>query len=93
VYSSNKYPPRIWLWGINKKAIGQLIFKPDGSALPSDYKHPTLGEYGLYYHVQDLHNVIDVLRNESPVYLWYHGPGGENGIKTTEEEVGEGEKA
>ncbi len=41
----------------------------------------------------DYYNAIDLLRNESPMYLLYSGsgPGFENGIKTRQEIVGEGE--
>jgi len=48
---------------------------------------------GKFYHLDDYENTIDLLRNESPVYLLYRGSGGgfENGIKTTQEVVGEGE--
>ncbi|HUK35136.1 MAG TPA: hypothetical protein VLV86_14550 [Vicinamibacterales bacterium] len=34
-YSANKFPPRIWLKN-GANFIGQLIFMPDGSALPQD---------------------------------------------------------
>ena len=35
MYSSNTFVPRIWLKSAYK-FIGQLIFQPDGSALPPD---------------------------------------------------------
>ena len=34
-YSANKFPPRLWLKN-GANFIGQLIFMPDGSALPAD---------------------------------------------------------
>ena len=51
------------------------------------------GQVQLYYHLDDYRNAIDLLRNETPVYLLYSGSGGgfENGIKTTEAVEGEGE--
>jgi hypothetical protein len=51
------------------------------------------GQVNLYYHLEDYRNTIDLLRNEGPMYLLYNGsgPGFENGIKTTQEAVGEGE--
>jgi hypothetical protein len=57
----------------------------------SNGSHTSCGKY--YYHLDDHENTIDLLRNESPVYLLYCGSGGgfENGIKTTQEVVGEGE--
>jgi hypothetical protein len=90
MYSSNIFVPRIWLKG-GGKYIGQLIFKPNGSALPAD--NMSNGQINLYYHLDDYKNVIDLLRNEGPMYLLYSGSGSgfENGIKTTGEVVGEGE--
>lgn len=90
MYSANKFAPRIWLKA-NSKYIGQLIFQPNGAALPVDSMSG--GQVNLYYHHDDYQNAIDLLRNESPMYLLYSGSGSgfENGIKTTEEVIGEGE--
>lgn len=89
MYSANKFPRRIWLKAAGK-GIGQLIFMPNGAALPPD---SSSGGVNLYYHLDDYANVIDLLRNEQPMYLLYVGSGSgfENGIKTTAEAVGEGE--
>jgi hypothetical protein len=91
MYSANGFVPRIWLKG-GGKLIGQLIFKPNGATLPAD--NIVNNQINLYYHLDDYQNAIDLLRNEAPMYLLYSGSGGgfENGIKTTEEAVGEGEK-
>jgi hypothetical protein len=42
-------------------------------------------------HFQDFENIIDMLRNEKPMYLLWIGPNSENGVKTTAESVGEAE--
>lgn len=91
MYSANKFPPRIWLKNGNKY-IGQLIFEADGSTLPEDSIRD--GQVNLYYHLENFENIIDLLRNEKPMYLLFSGSGGgfENGIKTTAEPVGEEEK-
>jgi hypothetical protein len=62
-------------------------FRPNGATLPQD----TSGS--LYYHLDDFQNVLDLLRNEKPMYWLFSGSGGgfENGVKTTPEAVGEGE--
>jgi len=90
MYSANKFPPQIGLRN-GKNIIGQLLFMPNGSTLPAD----TLvsGQAQLYYYMESFHNVIDLLRNEGPVYLLYAGSGDgfENGIKTLAEKAGEGE--
>jgi hypothetical protein len=90
MYASNQFPPRIWLKN-GSNFIGQLIFKPNGSALPPDV--PSGGQVNLYYHLDDFQNTLDLLRNEKPMYLLFNGSGNgnENGIKTTQEAVGEGE--
>jgi hypothetical protein len=89
--SPNKWVPRIWLRG-GGTYIGQLHFYPNGSALPSDAKSD--GRVDLYYHLDDFDNIIDLLRNEKPMYLVWSGSGlgRENAIQTTSEPVGEAEK-
>jgi hypothetical protein len=90
MYSANRFAPRIGL--INGgRYIGQLVFRPNGSTLPPDAM--ARNQLTLYYHLDDFQNAIDLLRNESPMYLLYSSSGGgfENGIKTTQEPVGEGE--
>jgi hypothetical protein len=91
MYSANKFSPRIWLKSGNKY-IGQLIFEADGKALPDDSMQND--QINLYYHLENFEHIIDLLRNEKPMYLLFSGSGGsnENGIKTTAEQVGEEEK-
>ena len=90
MYSANQFPPRIALKS-GGRFVGQLVFRPNGAALPVDGL--LNGQVTLQYHLDDFHHVLDVLRNEKPVYLLYSGSGGgfENGIQTTAEPVGEGE--
>jgi hypothetical protein len=91
MYSANTFPPRIWLMNANN-FIGQLIFMPDGTALPQD--NMTNGQVNLYYHLENFQNVMDLFRNESTLYLLYSGSGSgfENGIQTTQDVVGVGER-
>ena len=86
-YFSNKFQPRILLKS-GGKFIGQLVFKPNGAALPPDAM--TAGQTTLYYHLEDFHNTVDLLRNEKPIYLVWAGSGSadENGIKTNPEVAG-----
>ena len=74
MYSSNTFPPRIWLVHAGK-FIGQLIFHPDGMPLPQ-----------LNYHLCDFQNCATILRTEKTVYLLYNGsgPGNENGLMTSQ---------
>lgn len=82
-YSANSFPPRI---GLQNKGsfFGQLVFLPNGSALPPDGMNGT--QIQLYYHQEDFANILSVLQKEKTVYLLYNGSGGgfENGIQTTE---------
>jgi hypothetical protein len=83
MYSSNTFPPRIWL--VNSgKFIGQLIFHKDGTTLPAD--SISGGQAQLHYHLEDFQNCAALLRNEKTVYLLYtgSGPGNENGLLTSE---------
>lgn len=84
MYSANAYPPRVWLKSSGKH-FGQLVFMPIDAALPPDTAT------SLYYHIHDLAPILDLLRNEEPMYYMFVGNGGENGIKTTPEPVGEEE--
>jgi hypothetical protein len=82
-YSTNAFAPRIGLQSAGK-LIGQLNFEPNAAKLPLDGLKD--GVPNLFYRQQDFANVIDVLRNEKPVYLYYNGAGTgfENGIRTME---------
>ena len=88
MYSANTFAPRLWLKN-GGDFIGQLVFMPNGASLPAD------SSASLYYHLDDFANALDLLRNEKPMYLLFSGTGTgyENGIKTTPEEVGEGESS
>ena len=90
LYSANGFSPRIALKNAGNY-IGQMIFMPNGAALPADTVVNNQAQ--LHYHLDDFQNSIDLLRNEKPMYMYYAGSGGgfENGIKTMIEKVGEGE--
>jgi len=80
-YSANTFRPRIALYSASE-TLGQLIFHPSGTTLPSD--GPLHGQIQLHYHLEDFANVLGLLRNEKPLYFFYNGTGGgfENGVKT-----------
>ena len=87
MYSSNTFPPRIWLKS-GGKFVGQLIFEADGKTLPADGM--SAGSINLYYHLEDFRNTMNLLSRDKPIYLLYNGSGSgfENGIMTTPEQVG-----
>ena len=92
IYSANTFNPRIGLMTTNNVPLGQIVFFPDGTTLSPDVQRPN-GQVELHYHLQDFHNVMDILRNEKPVFLFFNGvgPGFENGISTSSEPIGEAE--
>ncbi|AXT49762.1 hypothetical protein D1818_02610 [Aquimarina sp. BL5] len=49
--------------------------------------------YSFYYHHNQLQHLIDMLRNESPIYVYFNNDNGFNNsrISTASEPVGEGE--
>jgi hypothetical protein len=94
MYSANTYQPRIGLSDAAGNAVGQLVFYPDTEKLPDD-RLVSGGIPDLFYHLKDFKNVLDLLRNEKPMWLYYNASmivTAENGIATeVAEPVGEGE--
>jgi hypothetical protein len=68
------------------KPLGQLIFLPDGTALPPDAI--TNNEVNLYYHLENLETMLTLFRDEKTLYILWTGSGGENGIQTAEQPLG-----
>jgi hypothetical protein len=50
-------------------------------------------DYAFYYHHSQLQHLIDMLRNEKPIFVFFNDEGGlpNSRISTTDEPVGEGE--
>ena len=71
------------------KAI--LWFMPQGSSLPDNRKRPNSSVFDVYYHIDDWDAVIDVLRNETPVYFNYRDTSNAAQLYTGKEPVGEEE--
>ncbi len=69
---------------------GYVNFMTDGSELPKAEKK--YGLYYLYYHQKDLPAIIDMMRNESPVFIIFmESDNNKCRITTLPEPVGEGE--
>ena len=89
MYSANQFAPRLWLFGNGgSKPLGQLIFMPDGAAVPPD--NMSGGQVNLYYHLENLATMLELFRGEQTLYLLWSGagPGFENGIQTAEQVLG-----
>lgn len=69
--------------------VASLFFYPDTVALPADAL--SNGQITMNYRLSDFANVLDLLRNEKPLYVWYYGANNDNGLWTGDEPVGEAE--
>lgn len=83
--------PVLFLYGANNAHIGYVYFRSDSQALPEARQYAS-GKYALYYRRSVLPELIDMLRNEKPIYLHWVPEGTNNTrISTAPEPVGEEE--
>jgi hypothetical protein len=85
----------IVFYGANSSYIGSAWFNKDNTAPLQPATKSVQGWYTLYYSYIDLPVIVDMLRNEKPVYLIYEtsvSPGVNARISTLQEPVGEGEQ-
>jgi hypothetical protein len=73
----------------NDNRIATIFFQDDLKAPHTD-RH---GQICIYYRMEDLHSVIDMLRNEKPIFLHYKETSKitQAFLTTSKEPVGEGE--
>ncbi len=70
------------------RAVGWIYFHDDGATIPND-THRANGQIDMHLPASMLESVVDLLRNESPIYFTYafnHAV-----LTTGAEEIGEGE--
>lgn len=83
--------PVIFLYDASGAHIAYVYFRSDSQPLPQARRLPG-GQYALYYRRSVLPELIDMLRNEKPIYLHWVPEGTNNTrISTSAEQVGEGE--
>lgn len=71
-------------------SLGYVHFMANGSVLPKSKKQS--GLFYFYFYENQLASIIDMLRNEKPVYLIFVDDEGNNcRLSTSIEPVGEGE--
>jgi hypothetical protein len=89
--SSNPPSTVILLYDQNNTTVGSLWFVKESGTLPTAHQVGSL--YLLAYSYADLPVIVDMLRNEAPVYLIVDPTGNVVNwrISTFEEPVGEGE--
>ena len=94
VYFTNILSPKAYAGKriINLKgAFGKAIlwFWPEGSALPNNRMRPGQDVFDVYYYIDDWEAILDILRNETPVYFNYSDTSNAAQIYTGDEPVGE----
>jgi hypothetical protein len=73
--------------------IGAAYFHRDASTLPPSDTSKTSGYISCHYLAEDYPKILDLLRNESPVYVEFEVHlGNMANIRTSAEPVGEGEQ-
>ncbi|MCM3902478.1 MAG: hypothetical protein ND866_12290 [Pyrinomonadaceae bacterium] len=89
------YPYRaiIGLRNDNDGLIGAAYFHNNASSMPVADTQRASGYISCHYLAEDYSKVLDILRNEKPVYVEFEvRPGNIANIRTSAEPVGEGEQ-
>lgn len=68
--------------------VGSCRFFADDAQLPASAKESTVN---LSFPISAYAEVVDLLRHEAPVYLWFDTAAGQGMLTTLAEPVGEGE--
>ncbi len=79
---------QVHLFGVDNRLIGEIHFMDDGLLLPEDVSEPRLI---MALPVSMLDNVVDLLRNEGPVFIEWQAKIDNVYLGTSQEPVGEGE--
>jgi hypothetical protein len=90
------YPYRaiIGLRDDNDKLIGAAYFHQDSTTMPGADTQKASGYISCHYLAADYPQVLDILRNEKPVYVEFEPRAGNiANIRTSAEPVGEGEQS
>jgi hypothetical protein len=69
---------------------GYVYFFPDGTPLAPPVLDAAAGRVFLHYNLSEFHAVMDVVRNEKPLYLYYLSPSNA-ALRSGQEPVGEEE--
>ena len=88
------YPYRaiIGLRDENNRLIGAAYFHRDETNMPGADAQKASGYISCHYTESEYPHILDLLRNEKPVYVEFEaGIGNIAGIRTSAEPVGEGE--
>jgi hypothetical protein len=90
-----KYPYRaiIGLRNDSDALVGAAYFHHDAATMPGADTYKASGLISCHYPAEDYPQVLDLLRNEKPVYVEFEARAGNiANIRTSAEPVGEGEQ-
>ena len=91
LFSSGENPAKVSFYDSNGANFATAYIRPDSETLPAAYQDSG-GMYRLYYKLSRLPDLVDMLRNEKPVYLhFWTGTENNSHIATGQEPVGEAE--
>ncbi len=79
---------QIHLFSPSNKMLGKIDFYDTDHTLPPDASEPYIHSH---MHISEWPLIVDMLRNEAPVYLSYHSGSDTIFLSTSQEPVGEGE--
>lgn len=86
------YKAIIGLRNDNDELVGAAYFHHNIATMPIADTQKATGYISCHYPAEDYPQVLDLLRNEKPVYVEFEvRPGNIANIRTTAEPVGEGE--
>ncbi len=60
----------VHLYGKNSKYLGYLGIIKNGNVLPQNIQHSN-GTLNIYLHESGLQNILDILRNQSPISIQF----------------------
>lgn len=83
---------QIHLLGQQNRLVGWLDFYDAGRQLPRDHK-TAQGHIVLSFYFEAMFSVVDILRNEKPIYLYWQESIQNGYLGTGQEPVGEGERS
>lgn len=87
--SENRIAGYISLYNSAETQIGSITFFEDWVDIPPNKMVGTSAELG--WHITKYPYIVDLLRNEGPLYLDYYNASGMARMTTKKEDVGEGE--
>ena len=89
--SSRIYPPIIVKCYHDEDYVLQASFYPDGKTLPENYYDVNSKLVYLRYPISMYPNILDLMRNEKPIYFSFSDKSKLGYIRTGKEPIGEGE--